>query len=136
MGIEMAVEPTSVGISVRGQMVVKVTAGSQAERLGVKIGWKLSHVNGEAMPKTGKIAADAITRALAAGKHGGKPYVLKFQVNETAEIQAASTVRTPSHLTSAGKAAVTEHNPLGIGAFGAFSSGLSAEGSVLKSTNG
>jgi len=60
---------------------MKVTPGGQAEKLGVKTGWKLTHVNGEAMPTTGKVAAEAITTALKAGKSGGKPYVLKFQVN-------------------------------------------------------
>merc|ERR1712094_106552 len=48
--VEIVVEAVPVGVTVKGREVVRVVAASQAERLGVKEGWKISHVNGEEMP--------------------------------------------------------------------------------------
>merc|ERR1711959_560575 len=64
--------------SVRGREVIKIVPGSQAEKLGVQLGWQISHVNGKEMPASGQIAADGITKALAAGKKRGKRYSIKF----------------------------------------------------------
>merc|ERR1711988_1187938 len=80
--VEITVEAKAVGVSVKGREVTKVAPGSQAAQLGVEVGWKLSHVSGEAMPLGGQAAADAITRALQKGKAGGTPYLLKFVVND------------------------------------------------------
>merc|ERR1712093_523032 len=76
--VELSVEAAPVGVSVRGREIIKIVPGSQAEKLGVQLGWQISHVNGKEMPASGQIAADGITKALAAGKKGGKRYSIKF----------------------------------------------------------
>merc|ERR1712093_502244 len=110
------------GVSVRGQEVVKVVKGSQAADAGVQVGWMLTNVNGEEMPARGQAAADAITKALAAGKQQGKPYTIMFAAPVAADGQVrqtkASVNRSPpssGHGASGGK---------GEKAFGMFSSGL------------
>ena len=50
----------------------KITAGSQAEKAGVQLGWLLVKVAGKAMPT--KDATKPITAALAAGKKGDFPF--------------------------------------------------------------
>merc|ERR1711907_776384 len=100
-------------------------------------GWSLSHVNGEEMPRSGQAAANAITKALSAGKQGGKAYSLKFLIpagkgspkaafsNATmAAPKAAATL--PKATGPSGKAS------MGAGAFGAFSSGLGGTGCGLE----
>merc|ERR1712139_178126 len=78
--IELMVQPKkAVGVSVRGREVVKVSKGSQAEALGVKVGWTLSHVGSKEMPLRGQAAADSITAALAAGKQSEKQYCIRFR---------------------------------------------------------
>ena len=57
----LEVEPVPVGVSVKGHEVIKVESGSQAETLGVKLGWRLMKVAGKAMLDDTK----AITAALA-----------------------------------------------------------------------
>merc|ERR1711918_247862 len=74
--VQLTVDPAPFGVLVRGREVIKVTLGSQAEVLGVKVGWRLSSIEGTEVPKSGQAAADAITRALASAKRGGKPYTV------------------------------------------------------------
>merc|ERR1712054_36134 len=72
------------------------------------------------MPQAGQEAADAITRALAAGKRGGKPYKLKFVVK-----RASSAIKG---LVGRPKSGGITKGGLGSKAFGAFSSGLGGVG--------
>jgi len=137
--VAVRVEPAAVGVSVRGQEVVKVIKGSQAADAGVQVGWKLTNVNGEEMPARGQAAADAITKALAAGKQQGKPYTIMFAAPVAAEGQVrepkASVSRSPPGQT---KASVNRSPPSsghgacsggkGEKAFGMFSSGLGGAG--------
>ena len=74
--IVIEVEPAPVGISVKGQEVSKVTSGSQAEKLGVQLGWLVLKVNGKVMPT--KDGTKAITAALGEGKKAGKKYKITF----------------------------------------------------------
>merc|ERR1711970_214155 len=70
---EVVVQPAAFGVKVTGRRVSRVTAGSQAEALGVQVGWQLTRIAGVEMPSSGQAAADAITRALAESKKLGKP---------------------------------------------------------------
>merc|ERR1711988_1344415 len=129
--VAVTVQPAAVGVTVRGREVVKVTKGSQAEALGVQAGWRLSHVAGNEMPEGGQAAADAITRALARGKQGGKPYVLNFitaakprspvQAVPARQVNATSLVA----VTAAAAAVAESRKKIPSGAaFAGFSSGL------------
>ena len=72
---KLFVEPAlAVGIKVKGQAVISIVKGSQAEKIGVKLGWLLTHVAGKRTDNS-----SAITAALAAGKRGGKRYSLTFR---------------------------------------------------------
>merc|ERR1711907_136257 len=126
--IELAVEPASVGVSVKGRQVVRVKEGSQAEVLGVKEGWLLSHIDGKEMPHGGKVAADAITRALAGGKSGGRRYTIKFQVPRSPA--GAKAAEFPISGAMKGGSSQKPHANTST-AFGAFSSGLCASGAAL-----
>lgn len=77
---EVVVQPAAFGVKVTGRRVSRVTAGSQAEALGVQVGWQLTRIAGVEMPSSGQAAADAITRALAESKKLGKPYKICFQI--------------------------------------------------------
>merc|ERR1711959_555982 len=127
--LQLRVEPVAFGVQVRGREVVKVVQGSQAEALGVKVGWMLSSINGTEMPKGGQTAADAITRALASGKRGDKPYTITCQVPRAPTATPPSKPRSPAgssrpstNCTNCTKAANLK------GAFGAFTSGLGGVG--------
>merc|ERR1711959_81555 len=142
--------------SVRGREIIKIVPGSQAEKLGVQLGWQISHVNGKEMPASGQIAADGITKALAAGKKGGKRYSIKFSAPAAAAAGgegksprgglaaaksgamgsgggAAASTQLPSVMSSRGSPASSKKSSkpsttAAFGAFGAFSSGLGAVG--------
>lgn len=141
--VEMSVEAAPVGVSVRGREIIKIVPGSQAEKLGVQLGWQISHVNGKEMPASGQIAADGITKALAAGKKGGKRYSIKFSAPAAAGggggavgsggAAAAASTQLPSVISSRGSPASSKKSSkpsttAAFGAFGAFSSGLGAVG--------
>jgi len=134
--VQVEVDAMAVGVSVKGREVVKVAKDSQAEHLGVKVGWQLTHVCGEEMPAGGKAAADAITKALASGKLEGKRYMIMF----AAPMLGSSHVSTRD-VRSAGKLGSISSGLGGVGttvakvntmaAFGAFSSGLGGAGMDL-----
>jgi len=140
----MSVEAAPVGVSVRGREIIKIVPGSQAEKLGVQLGWQISHVNGKEMPASGQIAADGITKALAAGKKGGKRYSIKFSAGKSPLAAAksgamgsgggaAASTQLPSVMSSRGSPASSKKSSkpsttAAFGAFGAFSSGLGAVG--------
>merc|ERR1712167_523423 len=144
-----------VGVSVRGREIIKIVPGSQAEKLGVQLGWKISHVGGKEMPPAGQPAADGITKALAAGKKGGRRYSIKFSAPAAAAgksksprgvaaaksgamagggaAAAAGSTKLPSAMGSLGKPVSSKKSSklstsTAFGAFGAFSSGLGAVG--------
>merc|ERR1711977_226651 len=62
---KLTMQGAAVGVRVRGREVVKVLPGSQAERAGVRLGWKVTRIAEEEVPAGGQAAADAITEALA-----------------------------------------------------------------------
>merc|ERR1712093_547559 len=155
--VELSVEAAPVGVSVRGREIIKIVPGSQAEKLGVQLGWQISHVNGKEMPASGQIAADGITKALAAGKKGGKRYSIKFSAPAAggggaaaaaaagkgaaaaksgamgSGGAAAASTQLPSVMSSRGSPASSKKSSkpsttAAFGAFGAFSSGLGAVG--------
>merc|ERR1712093_966171 len=140
--VEMSVEAAPVGVSVRGREIIKIVPGSQAEKLGVQLGWQISHVNGKEMPASGQIAADGITKALAAGKKGGKRYSIKFSAAGGGGAAAAAAAgkgksprgtQLPSVMSSRGSPASSKKSSkpsttAAFGAFGTFSSGLGAVG--------
>merc|ERR1711903_273412 len=95
--VELSVEAAPVGVSVRGREIIKIVPGSQAEKLGVQLGWKISHVGGKEMPPAGQPAADGITKALAAGKKGGRRYSIKF----SAPAAAAGKSKSPRGVAAA-----------------------------------
>ena len=43
-------QPAAVGVSVKGQEIIKVAPGSQAEKAGVQPGWLLIKIDGKATP--------------------------------------------------------------------------------------
>jgi len=127
------VNPAPVGVRVSGREVVKVTPGSQAEEHGVQVGWQLVSVGGKEMPPSGQVAADAITRALAAGKLGGAKYQIRFVAPKTptttslnASKPVASKAVGASKQSGGGVASVST-------AFGQFSSGLGGCGGAASS---
>merc|ERR1712093_838863 len=153
--VELSVEAAPVGVSVRGREIIKIVPGSQAEKLGVQLGWKISHVGGKEMPPAGQPAADGITKALAAGKKGGRRYSIKFSAPAAAAgksksprgvaaaksgamagggaAAAAGSTKLPSAMGSLGKPVSSKKSSklstsTAFGAFGAFSSGLGAVG--------
>merc|ERR1711881_146266 len=150
--VELSVEAAPVGVSVRGREIIKIVPGSQAEKLGVQLGWKISHVGGKEMPPAGQPAADGITKALAAGKKGGRRYSIKFSAPAAAAgksksprgvaaaksgamagggaAAAAGSTKLPSAMGSLGKPVSSKKSSkLSTStAFGAFSSGLGAVG--------
>jgi len=131
--VEIEVEAAAVGISVKGREVVKVAKGSQAERLGVKAGWHLTHVGAEEMPTGGQAAADAITKALAEGKRGGRPYSILFSVPMTGMPRPSPPLSAASIYPKGGSGGVGEFRAGKAktdkkAAFGAFSSGLGGAG--------
>jgi C-terminal processing protease CtpA/Prc len=71
--VVVEIEPKAFGIKCNGQEITDVTKGSQAEKKGVKKGWTVMEINGQAV----KTTAD-VTKALMAGKKGGKKYTGKF----------------------------------------------------------
>jgi len=130
--VSYQVEPAPVGVTVRGREVTKVAPGSQAERLGVKCGWMLTSVGGVEMPPAGQAAADAITRALAAGKKGSKQFSITFAkpAAKTQQGTAAAKVSLPK-LASTGKpgsarksASIVSESSKKPTPFASFSSGL------------
>ena len=84
--LQILMQPTPVGVSVKGREIVKVAAGSQAASLGVQAGWLITAVAGSAMPE-GAAATKAISQALAAGKTAGKPYQVVFRVAGSTAMQ-------------------------------------------------
>ena len=68
------VEPKAFGIKCNGQEVTGVTAGSQADKAGVKKGWKVLTIGGKEVSTTAEI-----TKGLADGKKGGKKYKIEFE---------------------------------------------------------
>merc|ERR1712093_926957 len=128
-----SMEAAPVGVSVRGREIIKIVPGSQAEKLGVQLGWQISHVNGKEMPASGQIAADGITKALAAGKKRGKRYSIKFSAPGGGGAAVAASTQLPSVMSSRGSPASSKKSSkpsttAAFGAFGAFSSGLGAVG--------
>merc|ERR1712070_141212 len=85
---EVEVEARAVGVSVRGNQVVRCASGSQAEDLGVKTGWRIVQIAGETMPSEGQRAANAITKALAAAKAAGQRYKIVFAVQSSSATTA------------------------------------------------
>jgi len=85
------VEPAPVGISVKGQEVIKVVQSSQAEKAGVKVGWVVTTINGRPTKGT-----KGITEALAAGKKGGKKYKIAFTA-PVGDVQPPANAE-PTHL--------------------------------------
>jgi len=122
--VELTVEAAPVGVSVRGREVIKVTSGSQAERLGVQVGWKITHVDGKDMPASGQVAADGITKALAAGKKEKRPYSITFIVPAKGK---RGGVGLPSVSTKKPMSKPAQSNVAAKTAFSAFSSGLGSE---------
>jgi len=112
--VALEMDPTTVGVSVRGRTVIRVIEGSQAAFQGVKIGWELTHVAGIEMPQTGKAAADAITKALAAGKRGGRSYEILFDTPSTERVKTPPLVVANLTFQKAGAATHTT----GEGCFG------------------
>merc|ERR1711988_130803 len=152
--VQLTVEPAPFGVSVRGREVVKVVPGSQAEALGVKVGWLLTSIQGQEMPMGGQAAADAITHALASGKRGTKPYTIichrPASANRSTLLLPKKAKTPPGKLSSSsgtspkvacgGNAtqAVADVGRQAIkaaafgGAFGSFSTGLGSTGLSSK----
>ena len=74
----VTVEAAPVGLSVKkatGAELVAVAAGSQGEKLGLAPGMKVLKISGKAVA-----SSTDVTKALAAGKAGGKPYKIELEV--------------------------------------------------------
>merc|ERR1712205_120394 len=159
VSLPLLASPITVALPVygrgRGREIIKIVPGSQAEKLGVQLGWKISHVGGKEMPPAGQPAADGITKALAAGKKGGRRYSIKFSAPAASAgksksprgvaaaksgamagggaAAAAGSTKLPSAMGSLGKPVSSKKSSklstsTAFGAFGAFSSGLGAVG--------
>merc|ERR1711959_263534 len=117
---KLKMEGAAVGVRVKGREVVKVLPGSQAERQGVQVGWKVTRVGMEKVPLGGQAAADAITKALARAKEAGVPFEICFD----------RPISLPGGYTMSDPASTSKHlwpvKCSAKGAFGAFSSGLAA----------
>jgi len=90
--LEMA--PVTVGVTVKGRTVVKVTPGSQAKKAGVLVGWEILKVGGAIVThitSKGQVAADAITRTLASRKKQGHQYEIEFGIPPSIHVPAPST---------------------------------------------
>ena len=72
-------EPAALGIMYgAGNRVLRVRPGSQAERLGVRTGWRIKSVNGAVM-RVGD-AHQAVADALAVGVAAGGRLSLVFEI--------------------------------------------------------
>jgi len=73
-----------VGIKLKGQAVISVTAKSQAEIIGIKTGWLLTSVAGNKVPRDPNTPLAQITKeaatALAAARKRNQKYRLTFRV--------------------------------------------------------
>ena len=70
----ITVQPQTLGIQCSGQDVSGVTAGSQATKLGICVGWTVLTIAGKKVTNAREISA-----ALAAGKKSGKAYKVLFR---------------------------------------------------------
>jgi len=95
--VVVKVEPAPVGVSVKGQEVIKVAPDSQAARAGVELGWSIVQIGGKTVSNSKEITA-----ALGAGKNGGKKYEIVFMapqvaVGSSAHMDTRSTRLVAAH---------------------------------------
>jgi hypothetical protein len=110
--VVLEVQPAKFGVGCDGVKVKSVASGSQAQKLGVKVGWTIAQVAGKDMGTSGEI-----TKALAAGLAGNKPYKIKFRaaVAAAAAAAAAETVPTAAAASAGGDEKVIEVDPKPFG---------------------
>jgi hypothetical protein len=72
---ELTVEAKPFGIKTKGQSVCAVVAGSQAEKLGVAVGWEVLTIAGKKMK-----GEKEITASLGEAKKAGKKYKVVFRI--------------------------------------------------------
>jgi predicted metalloprotease with PDZ domain len=85
--VTLEAEPKPFGIKCNGQSITGVTASSQAEKAGVKIGWKVLKIAGSVVS-----TAAEVSKALAVGKKAGKKYKIVFETPD--EDNSAAGVKT------------------------------------------
>ena len=61
---QVAFEPAKIGVDYEGRRITTVRSDSQAERLGVQVGWMIKSVNGAEMTDDAKTIQQAIMIAL------------------------------------------------------------------------
>jgi hypothetical protein len=69
----LEIEPKAFGIKCNGQAIIGVVDGSQAEKKGVKVGWRVTEIGGKKVKST-----EDVTKALGAGRKSGKKYKATF----------------------------------------------------------
>lgn len=88
--VTIDVEPKPFGVKCNGQTVTDVTAGSQAEKAGVKVGWTIVEIGGKKVSTTPEI-----TKALADNKKKGKKYkIIAVNPEATTGADSGSAVST------------------------------------------
>jgi len=71
--VAFEVAPAPVGIGVKGQVVVSIKPGSQADELGMQVGWRVVRVGDQCVSSTAEV-----TRELKKMKGKGKKYDITF----------------------------------------------------------
>jgi hypothetical protein len=105
---DLDIEPKPLGIKCNGQEISNVASGSQAEKLGIKVGWKVIEIGGTKVTTT-----QDVTKALGAGKKGGKKYKAKF-IDPKAGAPASSKLAPALGDKGNSKELDIEPKPLGI----------------------
>ena len=82
-----------LGIAYAGNTVTEVSAGGQADRLGVRPGWRISSINGTAMPSYSG-AEQAIHQHLGEVKRRDERIAIAFAVPNTDRSTESQTVVT------------------------------------------
>lgn len=78
-------EPGRIGIRYMGNIITKVTPGTQADELGVKFGWEILKVNDNALPQNmnQQNSQKCVDVYLAQQKAEKAPYTITFRPTET-----------------------------------------------------